>query len=75
MLDVHMTYETVEHPSHPRPMLPSGRLAILVQRLLDWHERVQQRRHLGALSAHMLKDIGLTSADVYAELGKRPWQL
>jgi uncharacterized protein YjiS (DUF1127 family) len=72
MLETRISYETALRPAAlPRP----GRLVALVHRLLEWHERMQQRRHLGGLSTHMLKDIGLTSADVYAETGKRPWQL
>ena len=52
----------------------NGWLGRAFYRLLDWHERAQQRRHLSALSSYMLKDIGLSSADVYAELEKKPWQ-
>jgi uncharacterized protein YjiS (DUF1127 family) len=53
----------------------AGWFGILVDRCLDWRERMQQRRDLGALSSHMLKDIGLSGADVEMELRKRPWQI
>jgi uncharacterized protein YjiS (DUF1127 family) len=43
--------------------------------LLIWHERAQQRRHLGALNDHMLRDIGLTRGDVMAESSKPFWRL
>jgi uncharacterized protein YjiS (DUF1127 family) len=43
-------------------------------RVLAWQERAQQRRQLETLSDHMLRDIGLTRADVLAESTKRFWQ-
>jgi uncharacterized protein YjiS (DUF1127 family) len=42
--------------------------------VLAWQERAQQRRQLETLSDHMLRDIGLTRADVLAESTKRFWQ-
>jgi uncharacterized protein YjiS (DUF1127 family) len=59
-----------------------GRTGGLVKRaqhavdlLLTWHERAQQRRHLQTLSEHMLRDIGLTRADVLVETSKPFWRL
>jgi uncharacterized protein YjiS (DUF1127 family) len=50
-----------------------------VQRTLDlllvWHQRSQQRRQLQSLSDHMLRDIGLTRADVFAESSKPFWRV
>jgi uncharacterized protein YjiS (DUF1127 family) len=43
--------------------------------LLIWRERARQRRHLQLLSDHMLRDIGLTRADVLAEASKPFWRL
>jgi uncharacterized protein YjiS (DUF1127 family) len=43
-------------------------------RVLTWHERVRQRRQLECLSDRMLRDIGLTRADVMAEATKRFWE-
>jgi uncharacterized protein YjiS (DUF1127 family) len=51
-----------------------GRLDRLVQTLLLWHERARQRRHLQDLSDHMLRDIGLSRADVLAETDKPFWR-
>jgi uncharacterized protein YjiS (DUF1127 family) len=45
-----------------------------VQLLLIWRERVQQRRQLQLLNDHMLRDIGLTRADVFAEASKPFWK-
>jgi uncharacterized protein YjiS (DUF1127 family) len=42
--------------------------------LLTWQERSRQRHHLAALNDHMLRDIGLTRADVMAETTKPFWQ-
>jgi uncharacterized protein YjiS (DUF1127 family) len=54
-------------------------LASGVQRIADllliWHQRSQQRRQLQSLSDHMLRDIGLTRADVFAESSKPFWRV
>jgi uncharacterized protein YjiS (DUF1127 family) len=42
--------------------------------LLTWHERSRQRHQLQCLSDHMLRDIGLSRADVLAEATKPFWQ-
>ena len=59
---------------------PSHRsLASQVQRIFDlmlvWHQRARQRRELQCLSDRMLRDIGLTRADVLAESSKPFWRL
>jgi uncharacterized protein YjiS (DUF1127 family) len=45
-----------------------------VRLVLGWQERARQRHHLEYLSDHMLRDIGLTRADVLAEVTKPFWQ-
>ena len=42
--------------------------------LLIWQQRARDRRQLESLSDHMLRDIGLTRADVYAEASKPFWR-
>ncbi|GAB2177798.1 DUF1127 domain-containing protein [Dongia sp. agr-C8] len=42
--------------------------------VLLWLERYRQRRALGALSDHMLKDLGLSRSDAGREGGKRFWE-
>lgn len=42
--------------------------------LLIWHQRARDRRQLESLSEHMLRDIGLSRADVYAEASKPFWR-
>jgi len=46
----------------------------LVRRLVIWFERVRQRQALLALDDFVLKDIGLTRADVMREHDKPFWQ-
>ena len=48
--------------------------AVVIEDVLAWVERARQRRQLGELSDHMLKDIGLTRADVEAEVTKPFWR-
>ena len=53
---------------------PLTSAAAVVEGVLDWFERARQRRRLGELSDHMLKDIGLSRADVEAEVVKPFWR-
>jgi uncharacterized protein YjiS (DUF1127 family) len=43
--------------------------------ILLWRERARQRRQLACLSDRMLRDIGLTRADVWVESSKPFWRL
>ena len=54
--------------------LTSGALRV-ADLVLLWHQRVRQRRQLACLSDRMLRDIGLTRADVFAESSKPFWRL
>lgn len=47
-------------------------LAIL-DLVMTWQDRADQRRHLNNLSDRMLADIGLCRADIQAELRKPFW--
>jgi uncharacterized protein YjiS (DUF1127 family) len=42
--------------------------------ILTWQERARQRRELALLNDYMLRDIGLSRADVLAEATKRFWE-
>ncbi len=42
--------------------------------LLRWQERVQSRRQLTMMDSHMLNDIGVTRAEVDAEVRKPFWR-
>lgn len=50
-------------------------VAGLVDRLLDWQERAQQRHHLSGLDDHLLHDIGISRSDVEAEVTKPFWKV
>lgn len=50
-------------------------VARLVDILLAWHERRRQRRQLAMMDDHMLRDLGLSSADVEQEVHKPFWRI
>jgi len=50
---------------------PTGLIGIL----LDWTGRARQRRALADLSDTLLRDVGLTRADVEAEATKPFWRV
>jgi uncharacterized protein YjiS (DUF1127 family) len=53
------------------PLRPFDRLA---RHLLAWRERARDRSHLTELSDHMLKDLGLSRADVEHEISSWFWR-
>ncbi len=48
-------------------------IARLFEAVLIWQERAKQRRALAQLDARMLKDLGLSRADVEREVRKPFW--
>ncbi len=46
----------------------------VVEILLEWQGRASQRSHLAALGDHLLKDMGLSRADVAREASKPFWR-
>lgn len=48
-------------------------LARTVATVNVWRERARQRRHLGEMSAEMLRDIGVSVSAARAEAGKPFW--
>ena len=60
--------------ARPAAVVPGGRLAGAYEQILSWLERARQRRQLAQLGDHMLKDIGLSRADVEAEASKPFWR-
>jgi len=48
-------------------------LVRLVDTLLDWQDRARERRHLSGLDDRLLRDIGLSRADVDHEVAKPFW--
>ena len=51
------------------------RFGAVVDVLYRWQSRYAERRQLRQLSDHMLKDIGLSRADVEREASKPVWRL
>jgi uncharacterized protein YjiS (DUF1127 family) len=47
--------------------------ATVVMMLLDWQRQARERSELAALPPEILKDVGLTRADVHAETRKPVW--
>ena len=52
-----------------------GRLfTSLANRLAEWQERAEQRKHLAGMDERMLKDIGVNSVDAVRESSKPFWK-
>ena len=45
---------------------------VAMLKLLDWQRQARQRAELAGLPQEILKDVGLTRADVEAELHRKP---
>ena len=43
-------------------------------RVLIWQERARERRRLASLDERMLRDIGLSRADIHPEIRKPFWE-
>ena len=50
-----------------------GFVTRLLDRVLSWRERARQRRHLSELDDRMLRDIGVSRADVEHEMSLPFW--
>lgn len=42
----------------------TGLIARAINRLLEWQDGASQRHHIAELSDHLLRDVGLTQADL-----------
>ncbi|MBI1208790.1 MAG: DUF1127 domain-containing protein [Azospirillum sp.] len=49
-------------------------LVRLHDQISTWSERTEQRRYLSGMPDHLLRDIGLSRADLELEAGKPFWQ-
>ena len=52
----------------------AGRFGIVLDTLLLWRARYQQRRHLRYLEDHILRDIGVDRLDALREASKPFWR-
>ena len=50
------------------------RIGVLLDTVAKWQERRRQRLALATLDDHMLRDIGISSADVHAEVTLPFWR-
>ena len=53
---------------------PAALMARIVRTSGVWYRRHRERRALAALPGHLLKDIGISDADAWAESRKWFWQ-
>jgi uncharacterized protein YjiS (DUF1127 family) len=58
-------------PAHLRAF---AALARMLDTLLLWQERHRERRNLAMLGEHILKDIGVSRADIELETSKTFWR-
>jgi uncharacterized protein YjiS (DUF1127 family) len=57
-----------------RGMAGTGAVTRFFDHALTWLERSRPRRHLGELDDRLLRDIGLSQAEVDNETSRRFWQ-
>ncbi len=78
-----MAHQSASCETAPRPAFQarigfvprrSGFFAALVDRLLEWQERNRSRILLGRLDDRMLRDMGVSRADVDYEVAKPFWR-
>jgi uncharacterized protein YjiS (DUF1127 family) len=55
--------------------VPAGIAAACFDALLLWQERARQRHHLRELDDRMLRDLGLSRADIEREATKPFWRI
>ena len=69
-----MTTTALRNRFAARPTRVAATFARIAATLAEWRERARQRRHLAEMSAHMLRDIGVSVSAARAEAGKPFWQ-
>jgi uncharacterized protein YjiS (DUF1127 family) len=57
-----------------RPARKTGIVTRLFDQLMSWHDQARQRRHLGELDDRLLRDIGLSRAEVDHEISRPFWR-
>ncbi len=64
-------------PNRPRPIHPDrrpGPVQRVIERLLTWQRRANERRHLMQIDDRLLADMGITRADAEHEYRKPFWR-
>lgn len=70
--DLHAGHNGAKHHGGIRALWLS--LARLIDAVLDWQERAHQRHHLSGLDDRLIRDMGLSRADVDEEIHKPFWK-
>jgi len=73
MTDKHTSALTLRGPARVPRRRHRGLLLRALDLLLTWQERANERRHLQQLDERMLRDLGLSRADVTSEASKPFW--
>ena len=60
-------------PRSSRPARAAGLISGAIETVLLWHTRARERRHLAGLDDRMVRDIGVTQADIEREYRKPFW--
>ena len=55
-------------------MIMKSLLVGVADNVVSWQQRAMQRHHLSGLDDRLLKDIGVTRADVESEISKPFWR-
>jgi len=58
----------------PARKTSAGIVTRLLDQLMSWHDHVRQRRHLGELDDRLLRDIGVSRADIDHEMSRPFWR-
>ncbi|KJH82616.1 DUF1127 domain-containing protein [Pseudomonas sp. KSR10] len=69
----HVEFDKTAHLSASRSVSLTALLRAVWQRVSRWHALYRQRQQLAALSDDMLKDIGLSRADIETEANRPFW--
>lgn len=69
-----MTTTTFKNRAVFEPATHAGAFTRVRETVALWRERARQRRHLAAMSAEMLADIGVSASAARAEAGKPFWR-
>lgn len=66
---------TVMKITSPRSAMSGVSIATAISSTAQqWYGRIQQRHQMTEMSAHQMRDMGVSAADVYAETSKPFWR-
>jgi uncharacterized protein YjiS (DUF1127 family) len=68
-----MTVQDIHYGLIEVPRPPQGVLRRIVAAIAAWRTRVQQQSALAQMSDHMLRDLGLSDADIWRENRRWHW--